>query len=91
MDKRVRSCLAPLLTVLLSSASTLLAVAPGEAQNVGRVGAVNQDATGTPPGNASRMLAIGTNVIHKERIQTSPSGLTISPRSLTSGLASLFS
>lgn len=76
MDTRVRSCLTPLLTVLLSGVSTLVAVAPGEAQNAGRVGAVNQDATGTPPGNASRMLAIGTNVVHKERIQTTASGST---------------
>lgn len=76
MDKRVQSCLTPLLTMLLSSASTLMAVAPLHAQNVGRVGAVNKDATGTPPGNAARMLAIGTNVVYKERIQTSPSGST---------------
>jgi len=76
MDPRTRSCLTPLLTVLLSSASTLVGIAPLEAQNVGRVGAVNQDATGTPPGTASRMLAIGTNVVHKERIRTSPSGST---------------
>ncbi|MBN9603451.1 MAG: FecR domain-containing protein [Afipia felis] len=76
MNARVRSCLTPLLTVLLSTASTLIGVAPLEAQNVGRVGAVNQDATSTPPGNASRMLAIGTNVVHKERIQTTASGST---------------
>jgi hypothetical protein len=76
MDKRVQSCLTPLLTVLLSSASTLVVVTPLKAQNVGRVGAVNKDATGTPPGNASRMLAIGTNVVHKERIQTSAQGST---------------
>lgn len=76
MDARVRSCLAPLLTVLLSTASTLVGTLPAEAQNVGRVGAVNQSATGTPPGNSSRMLAIGNNVVHKERIQTTASGST---------------
>ena len=76
MDAHVRSCLTPLLTVLLSTVSAFIGLAPAAAQNAGRVGAVNQDATGTPPGNASRMLAIGANVVHKERIQTTASGST---------------
>mgnify|MGYP001150534017 CR=1 FL=1 len=76
MNMRIHSRLTLLLAVLLSNVSVFVGVAPVAAQNVGRVGAVNQDATGTPPGNASRMLAIGTHVVHKERIQTSLSGST---------------
>jgi hypothetical protein len=73
MHPRVRSCLTQLLTVLLSTAAPMMRA---EAQNSGRVTAVNPDATGTPPGAASRMLAIGTNVIHKERVKTSTNGST---------------
>src|SRR4051812_36274816 len=47
-----------------------------QAQNSGRVGAVNIDATGTPPGAGSRTLTIGTNIIYKERVQTSAQGST---------------
>lgn len=65
--------LAALLAILLST-TTLASVA--EAQNSGRVGAVNLDATGTPPGAATRTLTIGTNVIYKERVQTSAQGST---------------
>ena len=73
MHPRVRSCLTQLLTVLLSTAAPMMRA---EAQNSGRVTAVNPDATGTPPGATSRTLAIGTNVIHKERIKTSANGST---------------
>lgn len=61
------------LTVLLSTTAIIPAA---EAQNSGRVGAVNLDATGTPPGAATRTLTIGTNVIYKERVQTSAQGST---------------
>jgi hypothetical protein len=47
------------------------------AQNVGNVGAVNPQATGTPPSaSASHALAIGTSVVNKERIATSAEGTT---------------
>ena len=62
-----------LLTVLLSTTALIPAA---EAQNSGRVGAVNLDATGTPPGAGTRTLTIGTNIIYKERVQTSASGST---------------
>jgi hypothetical protein len=71
MNSPARSYLTKLLTLLLSTAAPLAAA---EAQNAGRVGAVNQDATGTPPGAGSRSLVVGSNVIFKERIQTSASG-----------------
>ena len=61
------------LTVLLSTTALIPAA---EAQNSGRVGAVNLDATGTPPGAGTRTLTIGTNVIYKERVQTSAQGST---------------
>jgi FecR protein len=51
-------------------------VSPTQAQNSGRVGAVNIEATGTPPGAASRTLTIGTNIIYKERVKTSAQGST---------------
>lgn len=63
---------------LLASMAILFAMAsvPVHAQNAGRVGAVNPDAKGTPPGGASRTLAIGGNVVYKEKIQTSAQGST---------------
>jgi len=73
MTPRVRSCLSRLLTLLLSSVAP---IALAQAQTMGRVGAVNQDATGTPPGAASRSLTIGGNVVYKEKIQTSAAGST---------------
>jgi FecR protein len=73
MNSRTRSHLTKLLTLLLSTTAPLASV---HAQNAGRIGAVNQDATGTPPGAASRNLVIGTDVIYKEKIQTSESGTT---------------
>ncbi len=67
------TCFTLLQTALLA---TSVPVSTAEAQDSGRVGAVNLEATGTPPGAGSRMLSIGTNVIYKERIQTSASGST---------------
>jgi hypothetical protein len=65
--------LSRLMTLLLST------VAPAfhaNAQDYGKVGAVNLDATGTPPGGSARALEVGGNVIHKERIVTSAKGST---------------
>ena len=73
MSLSKKACFTLLLTVQLS---TTALVAAAEAQNSGRVGAVNLDATGTPPDAGSRMLSIGTNVIYKEQIRTSASGST---------------
>jgi hypothetical protein len=73
MDFRARPTLTRLLTLLLSS---VVPMTRGHAEGSGKVGAVNPDATGTPPGGASRTLVIGTGVVYKERIQTSPQGST---------------
>jgi hypothetical protein len=72
MIPRSHLCLASLITLL-----AVAGVAPhAQAQTSGRVGAVNPDATGTPPGAAARTLTIGTNVVYKERVQTSAQGST---------------
>ena len=59
-----------ILGVMLISGTAL-------AQNVGNVGAVNPQATGTPPSaSASHALAIGGSVVNKEKIVTSAEGTT---------------
>ena len=65
-----------LLASLLVSLAGAGLFSPALAQNSGRVGAVNPDATGTPPSAAPRTLTIGTNIIYKERVQTSAQGST---------------
>ncbi len=73
MDWKRPSHLTSLLVVLLSTAA---AVTGADAQSFGRVGAVNQEATGTPPGGATRKLTVGTGIVVKERVRTSASGST---------------
>lgn len=48
--------------------------APVAAQSVGAISAVNQSATGLPPGAALRPLVIGLPIVARERIQTNESG-----------------
>ena len=62
-----------LLTLLLS---TVAPIVGANAQDYGKVGAVNLDATGTPPGGTAKTLTVGSNIIHKERIVTSAVGST---------------
>src|SRR4051812_31673987 len=63
-------------SLLTAWLSTTALMQNADAQNSGRVGAVNLEATGTPPGASARSLTIGTNVIYKERVQTSAQGST---------------
>ncbi len=56
--------------------STTALVASADAEGFGRVGAVNQQATGTPPGGATRTLTVGASIVVKERVRTSASGST---------------
>jgi hypothetical protein len=56
--------------------STVAPITRVDAQNAGRVVAVNPDATGTPPGGGSHTLTVGGNLVYKEKIQTSAVGST---------------
>ncbi|MGC1888633.1 MAG: hypothetical protein WA709_21505, partial [Stellaceae bacterium] len=63
------------LAVLLLGAG--LTGAPAVAQqHVGVNSAVNQEATGIPPGAAPRRLVLGQEVVFNERISTGPEGQT---------------
>src|ERR1051326_772333 len=73
MNWKKPSHLTSLLGVLLSTAA---AVTGADAQSYGRVGAVNQEATGTPPGGATSKLTVGTGIVVKERVRTSRAGST---------------
>ncbi len=59
--------------------SLMLAMAPlahADAQSFGRVGAVNLDATGTPPRGTAHELTLGGSIVVKERVRTSTAGST---------------
>jgi hypothetical protein len=73
MDWLKPSQVTSLLGVLLSTAAT---VTSADAQSYGKVGAVNQETTGTPPGGSVRTLTVGANIVVKERVRTSASGST---------------
>jgi hypothetical protein len=60
------------ITVLL--ASTALTTLPAAAQQVGTATAVNPTSQGTMPGASVVALTVGARIVHKERIQTTPSG-----------------
>jgi hypothetical protein len=47
---------------------------PAFAQSVGKVGAVNQNAKGTPPGAGAHTLSLGGDVVQRERIDTTADG-----------------
>lgn len=64
---------------IIGAILAVLALAPGAAaatENWGRIGAVNQEATGTRPGEGPHGLAVGSGVVHGEAIRTSPQGST---------------
>ena len=63
MDWTKPSQVTSLLGVLLSTTAATVTVA--DAQSYGKVGAVNQEATGTPPGGATRKLTVGSGVVVK--------------------------
>lgn len=66
----------------MTSMSKRLALAAGftivalgaNGQTVGNVGAVNQTARGTPPGQTTRTLSLGAGVVDRERVETSADG-----------------
>lgn len=64
---------------MVLGALALVALAPGAAsaaENWGKVGAVNQEATGTRPGEGPHALVIGAGVVHGEAIRTTAQGST---------------
>jgi len=63
---------------LLPALAALLALGAGAARadSFAKVGAANQEATGTPPGGTTRVLSVGMGVIYREKIQTSANGST---------------
>ena len=63
-----------LLTLLLLAPAA--AIAGSDVKTVGRAAAVNPATLGTPPGEQSRTLLVGTDVVFKERIQTKDDGQT---------------
>jgi FecR protein len=73
MDWLKQSRLTRLLTLLLSTVAPLT---HAEAQNFAKVGAVNPNAMGTPPGGADRTLTIGSSIVVKERVRTTDAGST---------------
>jgi hypothetical protein len=60
------------VTVLLASA--ILTAVPAAAQQVGTATAVNPLSESTPPGATTVALTVGSHIVHKERIHTTPSG-----------------
>lgn len=70
------------LVLHLSLASLLMAAASAGAQaaagnegtRVGVTGAVNPATTGTPPNTSPRLLAVGTDVVFREKITTTAAG-----------------
>jgi hypothetical protein len=73
MDLRKHVTLTRWLTILLS---VIAPMTRAVAQNSGKVAAVNQDATGTPPGESSHTLVVGSGIVYKENIKTSAQGST---------------
>jgi hypothetical protein len=85
-------CFAQTLAALLTS--TALGIIPALSQEVGTAAAVNPLSQGTPPGGASRVLRIGSGVVHNERIQTTSTGtvqlLLVDKTSINIGPSSTF-
>jgi hypothetical protein len=71
MEWRTQSFFARLLTLLLSTAAPLT---QATAQSFGKVGAVNPDTTGTPPGGSDRTLVVGADIVVRETVRTSAAG-----------------
>lgn len=62
------------LTVVLALAVMGAVTRPASAQQVGTATAVNPMTESTPPGATTVNLTVGANIVHKERIHTTPTG-----------------
>jgi hypothetical protein len=71
MEWRNQTFFARLLTLLLSTAAPLTQAA---AQSFAKVGAVNPDATGTPPGGSAQTLVVGADIVVRETVRTAAAG-----------------
>jgi len=60
--------------IALMSATALTAVGPAHGQTIGTFGSLEPQIDGTPPGAATRRLAVGSNVVADERIVSSANG-----------------
>jgi hypothetical protein len=70
-----RSLAVSLAVAALATATAMAPVlTPAFAQQVGTATAVNPTTESTPPGSGTVNLTVGANIVHKERIQTTPSG-----------------
>jgi FecR protein len=63
-----------IFAVVLTVAVMAAASHPAGAQQVGTATAVNPTTESTPPGASTVNLTVGANIVHKERIHTTPSG-----------------
>ncbi|MEJ6388132.1 FecR family protein [Gymnodinialimonas ulvae] len=63
-----------LKSLLLCAAASLAIALPAAAQNIGTVASQEPTLRGTPPGGATRALALGSGVVQDERIVSSASG-----------------
>lgn len=63
-----------LATSVVALAAALAVSAPVLANSIGTAGAVNPDASGTPPGGAARTIKVGGNIVYRERISTTANG-----------------
>jgi hypothetical protein len=61
-------------SVVLALAAVLIGGATAIAQQVGTATAVNPNSESTPPGGSTITLKVGSRILHKERIHTSPTG-----------------
>jgi hypothetical protein len=60
--------------IILPLAAALMTTGPAGAQQVGTATAVNPNSESTPPGGSTVTLKVGSRILHKERIHTSPTG-----------------
>ncbi len=64
----------PLCIFAALAIGTAFAIAPAAAQQVGTATAVNPLSESTPPGAGTVALNVGSRIVHKERIHTTPTG-----------------
>jgi trimeric autotransporter adhesin len=64
------------LPLCLALAGLAALATPALAQKIGVNSAVNPDASGTPPGAATRQLILGQEIVHNEHVVTGPAGQT---------------